>query len=240
MNLFFSYLKHRVNFFQLFGLAFLLVLLTLSPQSSNDLGEQITFVFLSLLVFRLLDDLGSVHYDRIHHPHRTYLLPSNFKSMMLVLSLVLITYLGSCFYFDLQLGIILSGFIGVSVLMYSLFGETKFLAVIPLLKYPVLLWCASYFPTNLSTLLLLLSSAFLLGAFDVLELVRNKPSVFSAGIVLLIVYGVLVFQPWENWFYSGFIIMPLVLAYLCKSKTVLKYIPLVYFPFVHFLTIVLL
>ena len=83
----------RLNPLKFISLAILLSLLVLKKE--EHLSTWITgvlFIFISLFVFRCLDDAGSVYFDRKNHPDRTYLNPENYRQFLIITGFMIGVY----------------------------------------------------------------------------------------------------------------------------------------------------
>ena len=162
--------------------------------------ENFIFIFASLFAFRLLDDAWSFHLDRISFPERAYLLPKNIGKFIFFAALVNAVYLSVLLW--------ISGFLAITVLilflvsngLYILFFRKKsILTIIPLLKYPVLIWCISGFSISSEVLLLSAGAFFMMLTSDYID--GNKSTnTLKYKILLILVTGILIFQPWTKGF----------------------------------------
>lgn len=227
-----AYLKSRFNPVKFLLLAILLSLLVYSspsPWIGPVLG--IAFLFSSIFAFRVLDDAGSVHYDRVNHPNRSYLSPENFLRFLRFTIAVLLIYLAFLFAFSLNYFITGSLLLVLSFLAYILFGKNNaVLPIIPLLKYPVLLWVLMDFSLNPVDLCVASSSIFMMASYDLIEQIGKNKSSLLSSIITLLLTGILLFPFWLNGFQWLLILpMPLLVFVIGKWKY-FKYLPLLFYP----------
>lgn len=236
----FNYLRSRLSARKFFILSLLFALFILKPESTFTAWFVVVGIMLiSFLVFRIVDDIGSVHFDRINHPDRTYLLIKNFPIMLVFGGIILGLYLLSlkmympAFFFK---GI--AGFAFLSIIAYSVFGKNnRILPIIPLLKYPVLLWCFTSLFMEVDSFFLLSSSAFIVGSHDTIEKIKSQTNpYFYLSIVLVLIAGLLIFQPW-NKALDVLYILPILISVvgLWRWKYA-PYLPLLYFPLAYFIS----
>ena len=197
----------------------------------------IGFLFLSLFVFRFLDDAGSVHFDRKRHPERYYLNANNYKRFLIITGGIIFVYfvlLHTMFYKDyFIIYILLFG----SVLLYFLFGRnTHMLPLIPLIKYPLLLLVLNEVPLNFKSASILLATFFLLLSYDSLEKIVESKNQFWKSFVFLLICGVLVFQPIEKPLNMLLVLFPMVIILtLIKRIHKISFFTLLYYPIAYFL-----
>lgn len=235
-----KYLTSRLSLVKFFSLSLLFALFILQVESSFEdwiLGAG--FLLVSFLIFRIIDDIGSVHLDRINHPSRIYLLEKNISKMIIFGGFVLTLYIISLeifmpSYFMETIG----GFAVGSIIAYLVFDKNKILLpVIPILKYPLLLWCLTSFSIEVEHLLLVFSSAMIMGSHDTIEKIKSYSSIwFFISIILVLTAGLLIFQPWSKAL-NNLYILPIVIlvAALWRWKYAV-YFPILYFPIAYFIS----
>jgi len=240
MKIVWSYLKQRINPVWLFLQAILLSVFVFDTSLFNkgfsliELLETAMLFAVLLFCFRVLDDAGSVIEDRQKHTERTYLEPKNFSAFVKFTSILLI---GLC----LSLKIMLPNsflpilfLLGSSIVSYFIFRKNiAILSIIPLLKYPFLIWIFQGLPTQLSSILIASSAFFMVASHDTVEQIGNKPWSYPVSIILTIVSGILVIQPWlDNLYWLLVLPVPLAIIFFRNNRS-LRFIPLVYFPLVY-------
>ncbi|MFT7611576.1 MAG: hypothetical protein ACI9J3_000521 [Parvicellaceae bacterium] len=233
----FTYLINRSGLVRFILLSVVFSLLIYKPSSSaQEWVTGICFLLGSFLVFRIIDDLGSVRLDRINHPDRTYLNKGNFSKMVMFGSIVLAVYLTTINFLFSEQVVLAVGLLSLgSILSYLLVGKSKvLLAIIPLLKYPVLLWCLMGFPIDVSHLLVAGSSFFIIGSHELIEKMNKKGFVWLT-IGSLLVAGIMVFPPWEVLVNSSFCLTLTILIPLIKKWKLTIYVPALYFPVTYFI-----
>ena len=88
------YLHTRLKPFSFLVLSILFSLMFNVPEDSLKVKLfKVLFLMLSFLVFRLLDDAGSVQYDRNIHSDRSYLSPSNYPTFIRFTAVSCLAYL---------------------------------------------------------------------------------------------------------------------------------------------------
>ncbi len=187
-----QYISTRFKILKFAGFAGLLVLLSVTeiPEWRIIAGNFI-FIFASLFAFRLLDDMWSFYLDRIDHPQRTYLLPENFKSFIVLTAIVFTVYMGGLFLFSWNYAITILILFLVSSVLYLLFFKVKpIMTIIPLLKYPVLIWCISQFSLSNQILFLSAGAFFMMLTIDFIEVKKSTDSL-KYKILLVLITGIL-------------------------------------------------
>lgn len=233
-----KYLKSRLSLLRFFGLALLFTLFVLpSDAFFQDFISQSGFLLFSFLVFRILDDLGSVHFDRVQHPDRSYLWSPSFPKIIRFGAGVLFSYLILIWVFmPIHYVIVIGSFSGISILAYLLFENNQnLLPLIPILKYPVLLWCLTDLSLETEQVLLLASTAIIIASHDSLERLNSGSNRgLYRSLFYLMLVGFLVFQPW-NVAFQAIYILPIVLAvWLLRNWKYVAYLPVLYYPLVYF------
>jgi len=236
MIIFLNYLKMRLNPLKFISLAILLSLLVLKKE--EHLSTWITgvlFIFISLFVFRCLDDAGSVYFDRKNHLDRTYLYPENYRQFLVITGCIVGVYfllLNFFLFFKAPILFLVIGSIGV----YVIFHKNKaVLYVLPLLKYPILVAALHNFSMEIGSIAIYIASLLLLLSFDTLETMKETKNGFLKAIVVLLFLGILLFKPWETPFNVLFIFIPLLLIPWIKTMPKIEYMPFIYYPLTFFL-----
>lgn len=227
----------RFNPLKFISLAILLSLLVLKKEDHLSTWiSGVAFIFISLFVFRCIDDAGSVYFDRKNHPDRTYLNPENYSSFLIITGFSIGVYflLLSVFLFS-QIPILLVVVIS-SIGFYVIFNKNKFvLYFIPLFKYPILVAALNSFSIDSSSITIYIASFFLLVSFDTLETMKEAKNGFWKSIVVLLFLGVLLFKPWEVPVTTVLVMVPLLILPWIKAKPKIEYMPLIYYPLTFFL-----
>lgn len=226
------------------GLSLLLVILGISQGFEIIIQmENLLFIFASLLGFRLLDDAWSFHLDRTQHPDRAYIHQVHFKKFILSVTTIFIVYQTALFICSYYLGVTILILSLSSCFLYLLFYTNKqAMTIIPLLKYPILIWCISGFSTSLEVILLSIGAFFMMLSVD---LFKDNPSLskgLQLKITILLIAGLLIMQPWHdktNMVLDLFLIaMPFILLMNIRLK--ISYILLVIiFPTMHVIDLLL-
>jgi hypothetical protein len=204
---------------------------------SAVLIKQCIFVFLTLFVFRWMDDAASFYIDRIDHPSRIYVRKEQFKHFLLMGSIFMLIYLGGIFLFSLKLALIMDGLVVGSLFLYLIFYRRRtVMLLIPLLKYPVMIWCiaGSVFTQEI---ILLMAACFvmLLG----IDLFRKDHTSWQSSLIhifVLLATGLLILQPWseqESLLADLFmVIIPAMLILLIPVRKIYLF-PVILFPIFH-------
>lgn len=197
----------------------------------------IGFLFFSLLVFRFIDDAGSVHFDRKKHPERYYLNAINYKHFLIITGSIIFIYIIFLHTLFFQGYLIIYALVFGSILLYILFGNnTHMIPLIPLIKYPLLLLVLNEVPLNFKSASVLLATFFLLLSYDSLERCVEIKSRNWKSLVFLLICGLLVFQPFENPLNILFVLFPIVIILLLiKRIHKISFLPLLYYPITYFL-----
>ena len=226
-----SYIKQRSIIRIQIALSILLLFLIYDKAMDLvDLLNGFVFLIISLVVFRVIDDAGSVTLDRVNHPDRNYLSPSNYKSFLTITCLITGFFLVILFIIYSNVWWIIATLIFGSLLLYLLFHRSApIMSIIPLLKYPTLLYCITLIAGTYSDITLTSSSFLIMLFYDVND-ERNVDSLMLPNIIFALLIGLLVFQPWLNWHIIVFIIIPIVMVVLFSKSLYLKYLPIVYYP----------
>ncbi len=221
--------------FAVFAILLCLLGLTEIPEGTIFVANFI-FIFASLFVFRMLDDAWSFYLDRIDHPHRTYLLPKNINSFIFFIGLVSTIYLVGLFRFSRDLALtILILFIVSNGLYFLFFRKKSIMTIIPLLKYPVFIWCISRFSASTEVLLLSAGAFFMMLTSDFIDENKSKGAL-KYKILLILITGILIFQPWvggsNRLFDLVFMAIPILLISFTSMEEV-PFFPIVVFPVLH-------
>jgi hypothetical protein len=233
----FQYFSTRFGILKYVVFAILLCLLGLTEiPESRVFVENLTFIFASLFAFRLLDDAWSFHLDRIHFPRRTYLSPKNIRSFIFFTVLIFIVYQLSLFLLSWLLAITILTLFLVSTGLYLLFFKAKsIMTIIPLLKYPVLIWCISRFAMSSEVLFLSAGAFVMMLTSDFID--ENKlKSALKIKILLILFTGVLIFQPWIKGFSLIIDLVLITVPIFLIAFTSMKeepIFPVVIFPLLH-------
>lgn len=218
-------------------LAMLMSLFVCSTNSLiSDWMYSVGFLLISFLIFRIIDDIGSIHIDRDEHPDRTYLSKENLPKLLTFGGIALGIYLAGLGMFSLPILATMGAFISVSIVLYLGFGKnTRIMPIIPLLKYPILLWCLSNLATDLETITLAISTFFLMASHDLVERIGTKNTRIWASLLVLSITGILIFYPSNNPLNVLYTLPVLILISVVGKWKSAKYIALLYFPITHFL-----
>lgn len=227
-----EYIRDRLKPVQFLALAILLQLLLLYQGITwIQWLKEVLFLFFSFLAFRFLDDAGSVRFDRVGFPERSYLHESKYKQFLLWSIFILLTYLAATLFISPMIFCVVGTLILLSSIAYILLEESKrILGIIPLLKYPILLWCLTEFSMELESLTIILSSFFIMFIYDHLDDHEQgtKDKLVLFGAVLFC--GILAFHPWsENIGYLFIVLGMGLMGVMIKWKGV-KYLSIVYYP----------
>jgi hypothetical protein len=243
-SLLLRYRKMRFGFLRFSGLSLLILMLGVSARPDLILlSENFVFVFVSLFVFRWIDDAWSFYSDRLDHPERFYILPEHLKSFAILGSVIFILYQTGLFFSSIYTAKTILVLFIVSTVFYTGFYRNKhIMTIIPLLKYPVFVWCISGFSMSGEVLFLASGSFFMMLAVDFLQETPPVMKGISVKLVLLFVTGLLVMQPWSE---KGniltdvaMIILPLLFLFLKPLKAWAVF-PAIYYPVMHIIDILL-
>lgn len=232
-----EYMKIRIYLVQLMGLSMLMSVLVLSID--NTLIEwlySILFLVISFSVFRIVDDAFSVEIDRKEHPERTYLIPQRFNSFKKITAIISAIYLISIgLVFPAAFFIILSLLIGSLVLYLLLKKQHLVSKLIPLLKYPVLLYCLAMITSTGVELGVLFSSFLLMAGFDSFDNVKRNSKHIWQPMLLLLCCSILLYKPWLDYINILFSVLPILIIYVIKEKRITPYVLIVFFPITFFI-----
>ncbi len=239
-----QYISTRFGIVKFTGFAFLLTMLGADKiYGVKFYFENFIFVFVSLFVFRLLDDVWSYYFDKINHPNRIYIQNENIKSFTLITVILTILYQIILFLISSSLGFTILFLFLFSNLLYSFFYRNQnVMAIIPLIKYPVLLWCILRFYISTDVILLSISAFFMMLVFDFNEdNPAGKNKLFITAI-LLFISGLLIIQPWtgNNRLIVNiiFLIAPLIIFMLPDTRFQ-KIFPILIFPALHVIDLII-
>jgi hypothetical protein len=232
-----EYIKIRLHLVQLIGLTILMSMLVLSINDPLNIWiSSMLFLVTSFIVFRILDDAFSATIDREEHPERTYLNPSKFKLFKKITVIIIGVYL-------LSISLVLSRiyfmifllFIS-SLVLYYLFGKQLFvIKLIPLLKYPVLLYCVSNIAIHQVDQGVLFSSFLLMAGFDSFDRVKVNSNHIWIPLLLLFLCSVFLFKPWYNYIDILFCFFPLLIIYRLRKKSITPYFSILFYPITFFI-----
>lgn len=232
-----DYIKIRIHLLQLIALTLLMTILILSINDALDVWIYvITFLFSSIIVFRIIDDTFSVEADRKEHPERIYLIPTQFKLFKKVTAIIVGIYL-------LIIGLIFSSVFSIifllltsSVVLYLLFRRHfLLLRLIPLLKYPVFLFCVATISNNKIELEVFLSSFLLMAGYDSFDAVKRNRDHIWKPILFLFCCSILLFKPWVYYINILFSLVPLLIIYIFRHKSFTPYFSIIFFPATYFI-----
>jgi len=229
-----QYIKTRLIGWKFLILAFLLMLLIFDPSVPYfEWGLGAIFLWVSFLVFRFLDDAGSVQVDREDYPDRTYLTPSKIPKFVRLSLLLMWVYLNTLAFISVRIFAIVCVLVVFSVLFYMIFRKNRLLlSMIPLLKYPVLLGCLSLWLFDTISIPILLVSLLLMVLYELLEKIQFNSFQFWIAIALLLACGLLLFQPGLRPLYWSFVFLIFLIIPLINKGRNVQIIPILYYPIV--------
>jgi hypothetical protein len=232
-----EYIKIRIDPIQLIGLTLLMSMLVLSLEDSAETWLfSMLLLVISFIVFRILDDAFSLTIDRKEHPERTYLNPDNFKSFKKITAIIIGVYLITVGLVYSKIYFILFLLLISSLALYYMFGkQVLLLKIIPLLKYPVLLYCVSIISSNEVEPGILISSFLLMAGFDSFDRVKINSNHIWQPMLLLSCSSIFLFKPWLNYINILYILLPLLLIYIIRNKSIAPYFSIVFFPITFFI-----
>lgn len=218
-------------------LSIFLSLLVLEPDSTQKTALwNCVFLFVSFLVFRLIDDAGSIRPDRIHHSDRNYLSIDNFPKFCSFTALISLCYLMPLFFLALNIALIVISLMISSIGLYFLLqNRFQLLQLIPLLKYPFLLCCAVASPISMNQWFVCGSSFFIMLSYELLE---DKNATWTKRIFTLIsltIAGIFSIYFSSISYASLFILIPLALSILFFRWKYIQYLPIAYYPLCVFI-----
>lgn len=229
------YLKSRLKFWQLFALSILFSFLIYDSRFELKFTLINFFLLLtSLIVFRLIDDAGSVTIDRDAHPERTYLNDENYSSFLAVVFITTILFLFLLSILRPSLVISMIFFIIGSIILYLIFNKSKtVMAVIPLLKYPFLLWAISSMDSGNVGFTISIASFFIMLFYDLND--DEKTRGFILNFLCITVISLLIFPPWDGSYFGLLSIIPVSFVIWKSKSSFLKFIPLLFYPICYLL-----
>jgi|GEM_PF-2895501 len=232
-----EYIKIRIYLVQLIGLTILMSILVLSRDDAFDVWMySVLFLVISFGVFRVLDDAFSVELDRKEHLERIYLISQKFNSFKKITAIIIVIYLISVgLVFPATFLIILLLLIGSLVLYLLLRKQQLAFKLIPLLKYPVLLYCVSMISSNEVELGVIFSSFLLMAGFDSFDNVKRNSNRIWQPMLLLFCCSILLFKPWLNYINILFSVFTLLVIYLIRDKRITPYVSILFFPILFFI-----
>lgn len=218
-------------------LSIFLSMLVLEPDSTVKKALwNCVFLLVSFFVFRLIDDAGSIRPDRIHHPDRNYLSIENFPKFCSFTALISVCYLIPLFFSSLNVGLIVLSLMISSIGLYLLFqNRFQLLQLIPLLKYPVLLYCVIASPISMNQEFVCGSSFFIMLSYELLE---DKNGTWTKRIftfISLTVAGIFSIYFSSVSYASIFIFIPLAISILFYRWKYIHYLPIAYYPLCVFI-----
>jgi hypothetical protein len=232
-----AYVKIRIHPIQLIGLTLLMSMLVLSTKDAAETWLfSMLLLVISFIVFRILDDAFSVTIDRKEHLERTYLIPDNFKSFKKITAISIGVYLITVGLMYSKIYFILFLLLISSLALYFMFGkQVLVLKLIPLVKYPVLLYCVSIISWHEVKLEVLIASFLLMAGFDSFDRVKSNPNHIWQPMLFLFCGSILLFKPWLNYINIVGSILPLLIIYLMRNNRIVPYFAIVFFPITFFI-----
>jgi hypothetical protein len=232
-----AYIKIRMHFVQLIGLTILMSMLVLSPKDPFEIWLfSMLLLVISFMVFRFLDDAFSVTIDRKEHPERTYLISANFKSFKKITAIIIAVYLISVGLVFSKIFFTLFLLLISSLALYFMFWkQLVVLKLIPLVKYPVLLYCASMISSHEVQLEIGIASFLLMAGFDSFDRVKVKSNTIWQPMLFLFCASILLFKPWLNSIDILFSLVPLLFIYSIRNKRIVPYFSIVFFSITFFI-----
>ncbi len=243
-DLFIQYITSRFGILKFIGFAILLVMLGADKFSGWEIYvKNLIFVFASLFVFRMVDDVWSFHQDRKNHPERKYIQPENLKGFVVLTGIIFIIYQVILFLNSPFLSFIILILFLVSNGLYLLFYKIKsVMVIIPLLKYPVIIWCISQFSMLADIVFLSFGAFFMMAVFDFIDANPTKTNRLFTKTALLLITALFVLRPWNennNMLIQIMLMMtPFILFVLPKSK-LYKFFPVLIFPMIHVIDLII-
>jgi hypothetical protein len=218
-------------------LSIFLSLLVLEPDSTVKKALwNCVFLLVSFLVFRLIDDAGSIRTDRIHHPDRNYLSIQNFPKFCSFAALISFCYLMPLFFLALNIAFIVLSLMISSIGLYFLFqNRFRLLQLIPLLKYPALLFCVIASPVSMNQWFVCGSSFFIMLSYELLE---DKNATWTKRIftfISLVIAGVFSIYFSSIPYASIFILIPFLMSIPFFRWKYIQYLPIAYYPMCVFI-----
>lgn len=232
-----EYIKIRIHLFQQIGLSLLMTILVLTLDDTFYIWMlSILFLLISFIVFRILDDAFSVAIDRKEHPERTYLNPSKFTSFKKITTISICIYL-------LSVGLVFSNIYFIilvllisSLVFYFLLAKQLFiLKIIPLVKYPVLLFCVSVISFHQVDPNVLFASFLLLAGFDLFDRLKINSNLIWQPLCCLFLCSLFLFKPWIHDIDMVYSVVPLLLIYTFRTNSLIPYVSILYFPITFFI-----
>ena len=237
-TLFFQYRTSRFGILKFAGLSVLIVLLGISAKPEwIVLALNFVFVFVSMFVFRWIDDAWSFYQDRKQHPDRKYIRSENIRSFFMLGLIIYILYQTGLFLYSVVLAQTILILFLISTILYLAFYKNKqLMLLIPLLKYPVFIWCISNFSMASEVLFSSVGAFFIMLAVDFFEKYPARTDGIIVKFVLLIVSGLLVIQPWieKSNIFPDVVLMVIPLFFiLLKRIRSLHIFPIIIYPILH-------
>lgn len=223
-----DYIASRLRWGEWLGLAILMSLLVHDLQDSwRQWIGSIVFLFISYLVFRMIDDAGSVIADRADHPERPYLSERNYPLFLRYGVTLVIVYAIAMYLWRPVTFLVLGLFLIFSFVLYLLFHrQRKVLEFIVFLKYGVLIWVLGVEDWSL-----IIVAILLMATYELLE----DPAYFYLGLAALFACGQLLLFDLSAVSSLLLVFLPLPIALIFRRNKFLKYLPIVYFPLTYFI-----
>jgi len=237
---FVSYLRLRFNPLRYIILSLLMMMLSISNISSlisYSFLNDFTIIFVSLFIFRFIDDLASYRFDRNNNPERTYLSTDNIKVFVILTLLLFVIYMFANYLWCDNWNILLIFTIFISVL-YSIFINSKYaVTIIQIFKYPFLLYYIQNSSVNIELILIFIGSYALMLSNDIFEnysqRLNSKNFKLIAHYLMLSIIGMLIMQPFNYeqaiLLFLIILILPIPLIYF-KRFDKLNELPIVIYP----------
>jgi len=239
-----QYISTRFGIVKFTGFAILLTMLGADKLNEMKffLGNFL-FILVSLFVFRLLDDVWSYNLDKINHPNRIYIPNKNIGSFILITIIVAILYQIILFFISTYLGFTILFLLLISNFLYSIFYRNKnLMTIIPLIKYPVLLWCILRFDISTDAILLSSSAFFMMLVFDINEDKPVNKNRLLITTILLFVTGFLMIQPWnenENLLVKAILLLVPFIIFILPVSRFQRIFPVLIFPALHVIDLII-
>lgn len=229
-----NYLYTRIRFLEQTLLAMVFSLMLAPLSNIQAISWNFVFLLSSFIVFRVIDDAGSVIIDRRIHPERFYIHPERFGKFKLFVIVLSLIYLAVLALIDPLYIIFLGTLLSISIPAYLIFNENyRFLQIISWLKYPILLTiCGLKGESNLTVAT---ASLFLIASYDLIEEGKDKKSTFIVGIVITFIAGAILFQAWFNIVYFLIPLGLVGLILLLKKQMRIEYYALILYPIIYIL-----
>ena len=223
-----DYLKLRFPLLRFLILSILLSLFVVDADIPYALASALGVVFLiliTLLLFRLLDDAGSIHFDK-NDAERKYLDFGNFRWFLSVNAVFASFYFGFLAFLKFSYGWHLFALYIGSALLYLAFHKYRIVVeILPFLKYPLL-----FYVLGVEDYRILIVPVLIFITYDLLE----EKKWYWLGLGGVFVCGMLCLFNLGNWLSILYVVAPVIIAVLLRNHKYLKYLPIIYFPIVYF------